>query len=67
MIDYSVNSREARMRKLASGDPMEEFGDDRRCAAEACGALLSRYNPGSTCGVHRGWHGEPQVRRRSRA
>lgn len=64
LLDPSVTVRDSRVMKLESGEPMENFGTTRRCAAEGCGALLSRYNPAKTCGLHRGWHGEPQSRRR---
>lgn len=48
---------------VVSGDPVEAFGDDRRCTAEGCNAKLSRYNPSTTCSLHAGWT-DPQGRRR---
>ena len=42
-------------RALATGEPLETFSQDRRCAAEGCEAKLSRYNPSDTCSVHSGW------------
>ncbi len=64
LIDFSVATREARASKLASGDPLDDFGAARRCEALDCSALLSRYNPAKTCSVHRGWHTPPSPRRR---
>lgn len=66
LLDFSLTGRETRMYKLASGERQEQFGDARRCAAAACGAVLSRYNPATTCSVHRGWLGEGTPRRRRR-
>lgn len=66
LIDFSLTGRETRMHKLASGDRLEQFGDERRCAADECSAVLSRYNPAPTCSVHRGWLGDPTARRRTR-
>ena len=66
LIDPTVSSREARFTPLATGAPLENFGNQRRCDAEGCGSLLSRYNPATTCGAHRGWRvSEPRTRRRS--
>ena len=64
LIDYTVTTRESRMSRLSWGDPLESFGAERRCEADDCGARLSRYNPGRTCGVHRGWSEEPGRRTR---
>lgn len=64
LIDFSHTGRDARMHKLSSGERLQQFGAARRCAADSCGALLSRYNPGRTCGVHRGWLSDPTPRRR---
>ena len=64
LIDFAVTNRVGRMAKLESGAPQADFGTARRCGAGECGAVLSRYNPGSTCSVHRGWRSEPQPRRR---
>lgn len=66
LIDFSLTGRETRMHKLASGDALEQFGAARRCRADNCEALLSRYNPATTCSLHRGWLGEPTTRRRTR-
>lgn len=51
----NVKLRQESPRGLTAGERIEEFGAGRTCAATGCGARLSRYNPGSTCGVHRGW------------
>lgn len=64
LIDFSLTGRATRMSKLASGEPQEEFGAARRCTADGCASLLSRYNPAATCSVHRGWLGEATPRRR---
>ncbi len=64
LIDFSVTTRESRMSKLEAGERMEDFGAQRRCEADECQALLSRYNPSRTCGVHRGWHTSPAPRTR---
>ena len=65
LITPSVTMRENRAMPLTSGDPLENFGTTRHCTADGCTARLSRYNPASRCGVHRGWQEPPQPRRRS--
>ena len=65
LIDFAVTSRGGRIAKLESGDKVDEFGTRRSCEAPECGARLSRYNPGSTCSVHRGWRNPPQSRSRA--
>lgn len=42
-------------RVLRSGEPLQCFARDRRCAAEGCTVRLSRYNPSDTCSLHEGW------------
>ncbi len=63
LIDFAFTSRVGRVAKLQSGDRLDEFGTTRICAAGACGARLSRYNPGSTCSLHGGWRNLRQPRR----
>lgn len=65
LIDFTVSTRESRMSKLEAGERLDDFGLQRRCEADDCVALLSRYNPATTCGVHRGWHTPPAPRTRS--
>ena len=66
LLDPTVAPREARATALATGEPMDNFGVRRSCASDGCTALLSRYNPATTCSVHRGWRAvEHRPRRRS--
>lgn len=65
LLDFAVTAHAGRMSKLEPGDRLDEFGTARQCTAAQCSAVLSRYNPASTCSVHRGWRNEPQTRRRS--
>jgi len=64
IVDFPVSRRESRMNALQTGDPLEQFGEQRRCGAPDCRALLSRYNPASTCSLHRGWIPGPTPRRK---
>jgi hypothetical protein len=51
----ALRLREETHRALWVGDRLEQYGANRTCAAEGCEARLSRYNPGTTCSLHRGW------------
>lgn len=62
----AVAPRDARAMKLASGDRLEVFGDDRTCTADGCTVRLSRYNPAGACSRHAGWI-EPARRSRGAA
>lgn len=42
-------------RRLAPGEPLMQYQHDRECAQEGCAARLSRYNPSTRCGIHKGW------------
>ena len=61
----TVSPRDGRAMKLASGDKLDVFGDERTCSAQECRVRLSRYNPADKCAQHAGWM-EP-VKRRSAA
>lgn len=65
LIDFSVTTREPRANKLEPGDPLDVYGTTRRCNADGCQSLLSRYNPTTTCGAHRGWREAPTRRRKA--
>ncbi|HSK90013.1 MAG TPA: hypothetical protein VK875_01750 [Euzebyales bacterium] len=56
--------RQSRHNRVVGGDRLQDYGNQRRCAADDCGTLLSRYNPSSTCTVHAGWK---DTRQRSHA
>lgn len=47
--------RHSRHTALSRGDTVRHFEKGRRCIAEGCETLLSRYNPSSTCAAHAGW------------
>ena len=55
--------RQESHRSIGGGNPVEQYGEQRHCNVEGCEARLSRYNPGATCTLHRGWD---EVGRRSR-
>jgi hypothetical protein len=39
-----------------SAKPSRTYREERVCAEEDCQTLLSRYNSGTTCSIHRsGW------------
>jgi hypothetical protein len=59
----AIAPRDGRAMKLASGDRLDVFGDERTCTAADCRVRLSRYNPAEKCAQHAGWI-DP-VRRRS--
>lgn len=42
-------------RQLTNGDPLEQYRHDAGCQQEGCTARLSRYNPSTRCGAHKGW------------
>lgn len=55
---------QSRHTRVVGGDRLEDYGEHRRCCAEACTTVLSRYNPSQTCTVHAGWK---DTRQRSHA
>lgn len=55
-----------RAMRLRAGKPIDQYEETRRCAYPECAALLSRYNPNPTCGVHGGWADEPRGRSKPR-
>jgi hypothetical protein len=56
--------RQSRHQRVVGGERVEDFGEQRRCDAEDCDTVLSRYNPSSSCTVHAGWQ---DTRQRSHA
>jgi len=51
----AMKLRQETSRALAAGDRIEEYGMRRTCDVATCTAQLSRYNPATTCSLHRGW------------
>ena len=47
--------RQSRHSSLVNGDGVRRFEKGRRCTAEGCDTVLSRYNPSPTCATHAGW------------
>jgi hypothetical protein len=63
-----LSPRQSRAVRLINGSKLEQFGDDRTCAAPTCGAKLSKYNPSPRCATHAGWAdpaAAPRTRRRN--
>lgn len=58
------NLRQSRHQRVVAGDRLENYGERRRCEADDCTTVLSRYNPSSTCASHSGWK---DTRQRSHA
>jgi hypothetical protein len=56
----------AKRRSPGADTPIRTFGAERVCAADACDARLSRYNPGAYCSLHRGWDRQVVTRRQRR-
>lgn len=56
--------RQSRHQRVVGGQRLENYGERRRCCADGCGTVLSRYNPSPTCTVHAGWK---DTRQRSHA
>jgi hypothetical protein len=56
-----------RQKRRPAGAPREvrSIEQARCCATDGCEVHLSRYNPTSHCGVHRGWDHE-EVHRKPR-
>ena len=47
--------RQSRHHSLTHGNGLRRFEEGRRCSAEDCETVLSRYNPSMTCAAHAGW------------
>lgn len=56
--------RVERAMSLRNGKPLDQYAEQRSCAAPGCTVNLSRYNPQPTCATHGGWNASKQVRRR---
>jgi hypothetical protein len=59
-----IRRRTSQAVPLAPGAPQQTFAAQRVCDHEQCTVRLSRYNPSSACGKHRGWRDEPKTRTR---
>lgn len=69
----TVAPRTERAVKLTQGEPLDTHGERRRCIADGCDTVLSRYNPDSVCKSHGGWrpqaedHSKPRRRQARRS
>jgi hypothetical protein len=59
------NLRVERGEKLVTGGHVEMFAAGRVCEGPDCLTVLSRYNPSTLCGRHKGWD-RPAGSRRER-